>query len=81
MNMLLERPAAVGRIGGNLVQVEALKASVVKGELQGAALTELRTQCDRELRELQAELDTLLHELKLTLQRMQAGRSCMPRVA
>ncbi len=81
MNMLLEAPVAVDRIGDSHEQAEALKASAVKGELHGAALTELRLQCDRELRELQAEFDTLLNELKMALQRMQAGRRLVRRSA
>jgi hypothetical protein len=85
MNMLLDRPAAVvvvvGRIGEDLAQLEALKTAVRQGELRGIAMTELRRQCDRELRELQTEFDALLDELKLALQRMQAGRRFVRRAA
>jgi hypothetical protein len=85
MSMLMDRPASavavVGRIGEDLVQLETLKTCVVKGDIHGGSLTELRMQCDRELRELQVEFDTLLGELKLALQRMQAGRRFMRRAA
>jgi len=83
MNMLLERPAplAGARIGEDLERLEALKASVRSGEIQGEALAALRMQCDRELSELRTELDLLLADLRRDLKRMQTERRSARRAA
>jgi len=54
--------------------LEALTASVRRGEIRDEALAALRMQCDRELSKLRTELDLLLSELRRDLKRMQAGR-------